>query len=222
MSGIVYNYLLKFIIIGDPSVGKSNILLKYVHNKFTNEYQSTIGVEFAAKNINIDGKIFRIQIWDTAGQENFRSLTRSYFKNSACAIITYDITNKESFDNVEEWINEIKNQSSKDILLVLVGNKNDLENERDVSFDEGEQFAKNNNMIFYETSAKTGKNVNEIFENTVNNISKKIEENYYDLENDSCGIKVGMIEGNLYNSINNNNNISLDFDDKKEENYGCC
>ena len=97
--------------------------------------------------------------------------------------------------------------------MILVGNKNDLENERDVSFDEGEQFAKNNNMIFYE---------NEIFENTVNNISKKIEENYYDLENDSCGIKVGMIEGNLYNSINNNNNISLDFDDKKEENYGCC
>ena len=222
MSSLNFNYLLKYIVIGDSSVGKSNILLRYTHNQFNEEYQSTIGVEFGAKNIKINNKIYRIQIWDTAGQENFRSITRAYYKNSVCALVVYDITKRESFENVQSWIQDCRNQSPKTIIMVLVGNKNDLENERDVSFDEGEQFAKNNNMIFYETSAKTGKNVNEIFENTVNNISKKIEENYYDLENDSCGIKVGMIEGNLYNSINNNNNISLDFDDKKEENYGCC
>ena len=217
-----YSYLLKYIIIGDPSVGKSNLLMKFANNKFTEEYEATIGVEFGVKNITLDNQIYRIQIWDTAGQENFRSITRAYYKNSVCALVVYDITKRESFENVQSWIQDCRNQSPKTIIMVLVGNKNDLENERDVSFDEGEQFAKNNNMIFYETSAKTGKNVNEIFENTVNNISKKIEENYYDLENDSCGIKVGMIEGNLYNSINNNNNISLDFDDKKEENYGCC
>ena len=222
MSSFNFNYLLKFIVIGDSSVGKSNILLRYTQNEFNQEYQSTIGVEFGAKNIKINNKIYRIQIWDTAGQENFRSITRAYYKNSVCALVVYDITKRESFENVQSWIQDCRNQSPKTIIMVLVGNKNDLENERDVSFDEGEQFAKNNNMIFYETSAKTGKNVNEIFENTVNNISKKIEENYYDLENDGCGIKVGMIEGNLYNSINNNNNISLDFDDKKEENYGCC
>ena len=222
MSSFNFNYLLKFIVIGDSSVGKSNILLRYTQNEFNQEYQSTIGVEFGAKNIKINNKIYRIQIWDTAGQENFRSITRAYYKNSVCALVVYDITKRESFENVQSWIQDCRNQSPKTIIMILVGNKNDLENERDVSFDEGEQFAKNNNMIFYETSAKTGKNVNEIFENTVNNISKKIEENYYDLENDSCGIKVGMIEGNLYNSINNNNNISLDFDDKKEENYGCC
>ena len=222
MSSLNFNYLLKYIVIGDSSVGKSNILLRYTHNQFNEEYQSTIGVEFGAKNIKINNKIYRIQIWDTAGQENFRSITRAYYKNSVCALVVYDITKRESFENVQSWIQDCRNQSPKTIIMILVGNKNDLENERDVSFDEGEQFAKNNNMIFYETSAKTGKNVNEIFENTVNNISKKIEENYYDLENDSCGIKVGMIEGNLYNSINNNNNISLDFDDKKEENYGCC
>ena len=222
MSSFNFNYLLKFIVIGDSSVGKSNILLRYTQNEFNQEYQSTIGVEFGAKNIKINNKIYRIQIWDTAGQENFRSITRAYYKNSVCALVVYDITKRESFENVQSWIQDCRNQSPKTIIMVLVGNKDDLENEIDVSFDEGEQFAKNNNMIFYETSAKTGKNVNEIFENTVNNISKKIEENYYDLENDSCGIKVGMIEGNLYNSINNNNNISLDFDDKKEENYGCC
>ena len=210
MSSFNFNYLLKFIVIGDSSVGKSNILLRYTQNEFNQEYQSTIGVEFGAKNIKINNKIYRIQIWDTAGQENFRSITRAYYKNSVCALVVYDITKRESFENVQSWIQDCRNQSPKTIIMVLVGNKNDLENERDVSFDEGEQFAKNNNMIFYETSAKTGKNVNEIFENTVNNISKKIEENYYDLENDSCGIKVGMIEGNLYNSINNNNNISLD------------
>ena len=222
MSSFNFNYLLKFIVIGDSSVGKSNILLRYTQNEFNQEYQSTIGVEFGAKNIKINNKIYRIQIWDTAGQENFRSITRAYYKNSVCALVVYDITKRESFENVQSWIQDCRNQSPKTIIMILVGNKNDLENEKDVSFDEGEQFAKNNNMMFYETSAKTGKNVNEIFENTVNNISKKIEENYYDLENDSCGIKVGMIEGNLYNSINNNNNISLDFDDKKEENYGCC
>ena len=222
MSSFNFNYLLKFIVIGDSSVGKSNILLRYTQNEFNQEYQSTIGVEFGAKNIKINNKIYRIQIWDTAGQENFRSITRAYYKNSVCALVVYDITKRESFENVQSWIQDCRNQSPKTIIMVLVGNKNDLENERDVSFDEGEQFAKNNNMIFYETSAKTGKNVNEIFENTVNNISKKIEENYYDLENDSCGIKVGMIEGNLYNSINNNNNISLDLNDKKEEEFSCC
>ena len=202
MSGIVYNYLLKFIIIGDPSVGKSNILLKYVHNKFTNEYQSTIGVEFAAKNINIDGKIFRIQIWDTAGQENFRSLTRSYFKNSACAIITYDITNKESFDNVEEWINEIKNQSSKDILLVLVGNKNDLENERIVNFDEGKKFADDNNMLFIETSALNGTGIDQLFNMCCNDIYQKIKNNYYNLDDESCGIKKEIDENITLNNYN--------------------
>ena len=208
MSGITYNYLLKFIIIGDPAVGKSNILLKYVHNKFVNEYQSTVGVEFGAKNIDIEGQTFRIQIWDTTGQENFRCLTRSYFKNSVCAIITYDITNKQSFDNIQDWINEIKNQSSKDILLVLVGNKIDLEKERIVNYDEGKKFAEDNDMLFIETSALNGNGINQLFNMCCNDIYEKIKHNYYDFNDERCGIKK-EIEGNfeLFPNVEDNKNV---------------
>ncbi len=196
MSGITYNYLLKFIIIGDPAVGKSNILLKYVHNKFVNEYQSTVGVEFGAKNIDIEGQTFRIQIWDTTGQENFRCLTRSYFKNSVCAIITYDITNKQSFDNIQDWINEVKNQVSNKVLLVLVGNKIDLEKERIVNYDEGKKFAEDNDMLFIETSALNGNGINQLFNMCCNDIYEKIKHNYYDFNDERCGIKK-EIEGNF-------------------------
>ena len=208
MSGITYNYLLKFIIIGDPAVGKSNILLKYVHNKFVNEYQSTVGVEFGAKNIDIEGQTFRIQIWDTTGQENFRCLTRSYFKNSVCAIITYDITNKQSFDNIQEWINEVKNQVSDKVLLVLVGNKIDLENERIVNYDEGKKFAEDNDMLFIETSALNGNGINQLFNMCCNDIYEKIKHNYYDFNDERCGIKK-EIEGNfeLFPNVEDNKNV---------------
>ena len=208
MSGITYNYLLKFIIIGDPAVGKSNILLKYVHNKFVNEYQSTVGVEFGAKNIIIEGQIFRIQIWDTAGQENFRCLTRSYFKNSVCAIITYDITNKQSFDNIQDWINEVKNQVSNKVLLVLVGNKIDLEKERIVNYDEGKKFAEDNDMLFIETSALNGNGINQLFNMCCNDIYEKIKHNYYDFNDERCGIKK-EIEGNfeLFPNVEDNKNV---------------
>ena len=137
MSSVSFNYLFKYIIIGDASVGKSNILLKYAHNQFQPEYQLTIGVEFGAKNIEIQNKIYRIQIWDTAGQENFRSITRAYYKNSVCALIVYDISSKESFNNVSTWIDDCRSQSPKTITLILVGNKCDLEEERQVTFEEG-------------------------------------------------------------------------------------
>ena len=159
MSSVSFNYLFKYIIIGDASVGKSNILLKYAHNQFKPEYQLTIGVEFGAKNIEIQNKIYRIQIWDTAGQENFRSITRAYYKNSVCALIVYDISSKESFNNVSTWIDDCRSQSPKTITLILVGNKCDLDEERQVTFEEGEEFAKDNGMLFFEISAKTGHNI---------------------------------------------------------------
>ena len=201
-----YNYLLKYIIIGDSSVGKSNLLLRYAHDKFNEDYQATIGVEFGAKNVEIKNKTFRIQIWDTAGQENFRSITRAYYKNSVCAIIVYDITNKESFNNIQNWIEDCKNQCPKTIFFVLVGNKNDLENERRVSFDEGKKFADSNNILFFESSAKTGNNVEDIFYKSAECISERIIKNDYDLESDSCGIKLGEETNNIGFGINGNNN----------------
>jgi small GTP-binding protein len=188
-----FNYLFKYIIIGDASVGKSNILLKYAHNQFKPEYQLTIGVEFGAKNVEINNKIYRIQIWDTAGQENFRSITRAYYKNSVCALVVYDITNRESFNDVQTWIDDCKSQSPKNIYMLLVGNKEDLaESERQVSYEEGSEFAQKNNMLFFETSAKTGLNIDEVFVRSSGAIAEKIEKGEYDTSNDSCGIKIGI------------------------------
>ena len=187
MSAVNFDYLFKYIIIGDAAVGKSNLLLRYTHGQFKPEYQLTIGVEFGAKNIPINNKTYRIQIWDTAGQENFRSITRAYYKNSACALVVYDISNRESFDNINTWIEDCKSQSPQTIFMVLVGNKNDLEDKRAVTIEEGKELAEKNKMMFFETSAKTGTNVDEIFLRSAETIAKKIEENYYDLENESCG-----------------------------------
>ena len=192
-----FDYLLKYIIIGDAAVGKSNLLLRYVHGQFKPEYQLTIGVEFGAKNINISSKVFRIQIWDTAGQENFRSITRAYYKNSVCALVVYDISSRDSFNNVTSWIEDCKNQSPKTIFMVLVGNKCDLEDKRQVSFEEGKELADKNELLFFESSAKDGINVDEIFENSAKEIAKKIEQGYYDLETDSCGIKKGINRSNV-------------------------
>ena len=183
-----YNYLFKYIIIGDAAVGKTNLLLRFTQNKFTEDYQETIGVEFGAKNIEIKTKKYRIQIWDTAGAENFRSITRSYYNNSVCALVVYDITNKDSFANVSKWIKDVQDYAPKTITLVLVGNKVDLNDKREVTYEEGEDLAIKNGLIFGETSAKTGEFVNDIFIKSAKSIAKNIDENYYNLDSQTCGI----------------------------------
>jgi small GTP-binding protein len=211
---INFNYLFKYIIIGDAAVGKSNLLLRYAHGQFKDEYQLTIGVEFGAKNISINDKIYRIQIWDTAGQENFRSITRAYYKNSVCALVVYDITNRDSFNNISNWIEDCKNQSPKTIFMVLVGNKSDLSDKRVISIDEGRELAEKYNMIFFETSAKTGDNVDLIFFKSAEEIAKKIDQGYYDLEND-CGIKQGINQSRQIQIGDNANH-------KSKNESGCC
>ena len=192
-----YNYLFKYIIVGDSSVGKSNLLMKFAHNKFTEDYQATIGVEFGAKNIELEKNIYRIQIWDTAGQENFRSITRAYYKNSVCAMVVYDITSNDSFKHVQNWIEDIRNQSPKTVLIILVGNKIDLEDKRVISYDEGNEFAIKNGIIFGETSAKTGDGIEDIFMKSAREIIRKMNENYYDLTSETCGIKKGNFRRNI-------------------------
>ena len=187
-----FHYLLKYVVIGDSGVGKSNILLRYINNTFSEEFKTTVGVEFGAKNIEVNNNIYRIQIWDTAGQENFRSIARAYYKNSVCACIVYDITNRSSFQSIQSWIDDCSKQTSKTVLLLLIGNKSDLKDMREVQYEEGEKFAKLHNMNFLETSAKTGENISSIFEESVKQIDQNIIENKYDLDNEQNGIRVGM------------------------------
>ena len=144
-----------------------------------------------AKNISIKDRNIRIQIWDTAGQEAFRSITRSYYKNSTCAFIVYDITSRKTFDNINIWLNECKDMCYKDVLICLVGNKCDLEGRRAVSYEEGEKFAADNNLLLFETSAKDGNNISEIFTETATNLVDKIESGQLNLNATDSGIKIG-------------------------------
>ena len=136
----------------------------------------TIGVEFGAKTIQIDGKTIKIQIWDTAGQEAFQAITRTYYKGAIGALLVYDITRKDTFIHVTKWLDEVRSNSSKNITDILIGNKKDLEDKRQVSYEEGEAFAKENGLMFLETSAKTAYNVVESFNLSaqciLNNIGK--------------------------------------------------
>ena len=217
-SGAVnFDYLFKYIIIGDAAVGKSNLLLRYTHGQFKPEYQLTIGVEFGAKNVQIRNKIYRIQIWDTAGQENFRSITRAYYKNSVCALVVYDISSRDSFNNVSTWIEDCKNQSPKTIFMVLVGNKSDLNDRRQVNTEEGQELAEKYGMLFFETSAKSGENVEDVFVKSADEIARKIDQGYYDLENDACGIKQGINRQSTQQV-----HLGSGSGQKKSQSGGCC
>lgn len=155
----------KIIIIGDSFVGKSCLSLRGVKGVFNEtEYSPTIGFEFLTFFIKIDGTIIKLQIWDTCGQEVYRSLIKSFYHNSSLGILVYSIDNKNSFDNLDTWLNEIKNEGSPDINIFLIGNKVDLENQREVGKGEAEKFCKINQIkLFLETSAKTGFNTQNVF-----------------------------------------------------------
>ena len=140
----------------------------------------TIGVEFGAKTIQLNGKTIKIQIWDTAGQEAFQAITRTYYKGAIGALLVYDITRKDTFIHARKWLDEVKNNSSKTITVILIGNKKDLEEKRQVSYEEGEAFAKENDLMFLETSAKTSYNVVEAFNLSASSILNGIDKNGVD------------------------------------------
>jgi small GTP-binding protein len=158
-----HDFLFKTIIIGDCSVGKSSVMLRQCDDTFQTSYISTIGVDFRYSTITIDGKKVKLQIWDTAGQERFRTITAAYYRSSEIVIIVFDVTNRASYINVNRWITECKNNANLNIKLFLIGNKCDAQN-RTVSKEEASAFARQENIIYMETSAKTGLGVNEAFE----------------------------------------------------------
>ena len=159
-----YDFIFKVLLLGNSDVGKSSLLLRYVDSVWSDTFVPTIGVDFKVKTIEIDGKKVKLQIWDTAGQERFRTVVSTYFRGAHGIFLIYDITNRDSFKNLENWLIEIEKNASENVLKILIGNKNDLEDERDISPDEGKAFANRNGMQFIETSAKMNTNVNEAFE----------------------------------------------------------
>ncbi|KER26553.1 hypothetical protein T265_06197 [Opisthorchis viverrini] len=180
--------------VGSPyllGVGKSCLLLQFTDKRFQPVHDLTIGVEFGARMINIGGKQIKLQIWDTAGQESFRSITRSYYRGAAGALLVYDITRRETFTHLTSWLEDARQHSSSNMVIMLIGNKSDLESRRDVQKEEGEAFAREHGLIFMETSAKTAANVEEAFIDTAKCIHEKIQEGVLDVNNDANGIKLG-------------------------------
>ncbi len=175
-------------------MGKSCLLLQFTDKRFRTDHDLTIGVEFGARLVNIGGKQIKLQIWDTAGQESFRSITRSYYRGATGALLVYDISRRDTFNHLTRWLDEARQHANPKMVIMLIGNKSDLE-KREVSYEEGENFAKENGLIFLETSAKTAQNVEEAFLKTAQKIYDNIQSGLYDLSNDSHGIKVGMPAG---------------------------
>lgn len=164
-SGDFGNPLRKFklVFLGEQSVGKTSLITRFMYDSFDNTYQATIGIDFLSKTMYLEDRTVRLQLWDTAGQERFRSLIPSYIRDSTVAVVVYDITNANSFHQTSKWIDDVRTERGSDVIIMLVGNKTDLSDKRQVSTEEGERKAKELNVMFIETSAKAGYNVKQLF-----------------------------------------------------------
>ena len=212
-----YDMSFKIIIIGDSFVGKSCLTTRATKNIFDNYYTATVGFEFFTFACRINDQNVRLQIWDTCGQEEYRSLIQNFYRNASIAILVYAIDKRESFENLEMWLNEIKSKGHPDVKIFLVGNKNDLEDKRVVSIKEGNKFYKDNKLnLFMETSAKSGENVQELFKSAAEILYKE-HSAYKNLANKN----ENMIR--LPESIDENNNIiDKDDDEAAKRKKKCC
>eukprot|EP00299_Pterocystis_sp_00344_P010734 c487_g1_i1.p1 GENE.c487_g1_i1~~c487_g1_i1.p1 ORF type:complete len:233 (-),score=46.00 c487_g1_i1:95-745(-) len=165
-----YDYLFKVVLIGDSGVGKSNLLSRFTRNEFTLESKSTIGVEFATRSIQTEGKTIKAQIWDTAGQERYRAITSAYYRGAVGALLVYDISKHTSYENVERWLKELRDHANQNIVVMLVGNKCDLRHLRAVPTSESQSFAEKQGLSFIETSALDSTNVELAFQTLLTEI----------------------------------------------------
>ena len=209
-----YDLSFKIIVIGDSGVGKSCLTTKAVKNNFEEYYQATVGFEFLTFNLKLNDNVIKLQIWDTCGQEIYRSLISNFYRSSSMAIIVYSIDNEESFNDLDNWVKQLKTHSSPDCKVFIIGNKNDLEDKRKVSYEQGENFAKNNQFnLFLETSAKTGFNSKEMFIEA----AKLLYRNYEKLNKDGDLTKL-----NEENMLNKERSILKLNNGEEENHFGCC
>eukprot|EP01116_Phalansterium_solitarium_P003838 TRINITY_DN14669_c0_g1_i1.p1 TRINITY_DN14669_c0_g1~~TRINITY_DN14669_c0_g1_i1.p1 ORF type:complete len:214 (+),score=35.26 TRINITY_DN14669_c0_g1_i1:180-821(+) len=185
MASFPYEYIFKYIIIGDMGVGKSCLLHQFTDHKFMQDSPHTIGVEFGTRIVDVASKKIKLQIWDTAGQERFRAVTRSYYRGAAGALLVYDITRRATYNHLTSWLSDARSLTNPNTVIMLVGNKKDLDESRDVSYEEASKFAEENGLIFIESSAKTGDNVEEAFLKTARLIYQSVQEGNVDLNSDT-------------------------------------
>ena len=222
----------KVVLVGETGVGKTSIISQFIDQVFEEELQTSTGGSFSSKEIFFDnGKSLKLEIWDTAGQERYRSLTKIFYKNSSCAILVYDITKKQTFDELKNyWIGQIKESAPKDIMLAIVGNKEDLLDKEQVDENEARDFAKENNALFFSTSAKNSDAINQLFidigkKYTGWNSNAKIELNKEKNDNENKKINEEINNDNEENNENKtrkkNTTIKLKQSDKDKK-KGCC
>ncbi|KAK9283506.1 hypothetical protein L1049_011752 [Liquidambar formosana] len=159
-----YDYLFKIVLIGDSGVGKSNILSRFTRNEFCLESKSTIGVEFATRTLQVEGKTVKAQIWDTAGQERYRAITSAYYRGAVGALLVYDITKRHTFENIQRWLRELRDHADSNIVIMMAGNKSDLKHLRAVSEEDAQVLAEKESLSFLETSALEALNVEKAFQ----------------------------------------------------------
>ena len=203
------DYKLKIIIVGDSGVGKTNLISRFATDKFDKNSKATIGVEFIYKTLKINKDVFKIELWDTAGQERYKSITSAYYKGARGAIIVYDITSEETFNNIETWIQEVKGKSSNNLQIMIVGNKIDLYKDRKVSLEKGIEKAKTLNFHLFEASALDKTNVTEAF----NHLFKEL---YLDIKNKSRTNSNNYESGNLSKT-----GVALDTENRQKK-KNCC
>jgi small GTP-binding protein len=182
MLGRKFDYSLKVVVVGDSGVGKTCFLIRFVRDMFDEESQPTLGVEFLTKVVQTERHRIQLQLWDTAGQELFRSVTRGYYRGSAGALIVFDLTSRDSFDSVARWVQDIRDVARSDVVTMLIGNKSDLIEKRSISAEEAAEFAKKNSMQYFETSARTGENITPAVDACVAVIEKNVDDGAYEFE----------------------------------------
>ena len=187
-------YIIKILTLGDQSVGKSSIVLRYSDNKFSDTFLSTIGVDSKRKIIKIKGEKVKVSIWDTAGQEKFQNIVKQYYNGANGILLIFDITNKKSFNKIDFWYNDLINRIKKDeIIIYLVGNKVDLEENRQITIEEAEKYANDKNIPYFEVSAKSGDGIKKLFDDITNDIMDKIS-NFNEKEENDDKLRVSFLE----------------------------